>query len=194
MKNKEPLLIALHGLPGVGKDKFASCLDRNCWSKVSFAAPLRNGLSVMFDIPMEDIDNPTTKNAPNYKFGRSIRYMLQTLGTEWGRNLIADDVWMKLAKEKISHQFSLGMNVVNTDLRFSNEVDLVKSLGGYIIHIIRPDNSNADNANKTGVSNHPSNFSIPSELIDYTIINDKSLQCFEDDVVRVANEIVLNRN
>lgn len=188
-----PLLVAFHGLPGVGKDAAANRLvESGTWSKVSFAAPLKRGLSEMLGIPMEDIDNPSIKNEPDYKFGRSIRYMLQTLGTEWGRNLIDDSLWMKLAQESIERQFQHGLNVVNTDLRFLNEAEKVKEMGGYVIHILRNDNVNGDISLKTGAQSHASNVTLPTEFIDYTIHNNYSLQMFEDEISRIVTEIALN--
>lgn len=189
----KPLLIALHGLPGVGKDAFANRLtESGNWSKISFAAPLKRGLSEMLNIPIEDIDNPTLKNAPNYKFNRSIRYMLQTLGTEWGRDLIDEDIWLKLATEGIEHQFTQNMNVVNTDLRFPNESAMIKKMGGYIIHILRDTNIDGDISLKTGVSSHQSNAGLPKEHIDFTIRNNGSLIQFEEDAMNIITKIALN--
>ena len=190
----KPLLIAFHGLPGTGKDTAANRLiEASGWSKVSFAAPLKRGLSEMLGIPMEDIENPIIKNEPNYKFGKSIRYMLQLLGTEWGRDMIDDSIWLTLAKESIERQFQRGINVVNTDLRFSNEAKMIKDMGGYIIHIIRNQNANGEMSMKTGAQAHASDAGIPIELIDYTIYNDHSIQMFEDEALRIVTELVLNR-
>lgn len=188
----KPLLIALHGLPGVGKDAFANRLiEHGNWSKISFAAPLKRGLSTMLNIPMEDIENPSLKNAQNYKFNRSIRYMLQTLGTEWGRDLIDEDIWLKLAVEGINHQFTQGMNVINTDLRFPNESAIIKKMGGYVIHILRDTNIDGDVSMKTGVTSHQSNAGIPREHIDYIIHNNSTLSAFEDAATRIINEIAM---
>jgi len=189
LENKQ-LLVAFHGLPGSGKDTAANRLiEAGGWSKVSFAAPVKRGLSAMLNIPMEDIENPILKNQADYKFGRSIRYMLQALGTEWGRELIADDLWIQIAKESIDHQFKQGMNVVNTDLRFDNECVAMKAMGGYVVHIIRPRNVNGDISLKTGLHEHASNAAIPDEFIDYTIRNDGSLEEFQTVVTEIINDI-----
>ena len=189
MKN---ILIACHGLPGSGKDTFANYLmqDGGNWSKVSFAAPLKRGLAAMFNIPMEDIENPNIKNAPDYKFGRSIRYMAQTIGTEWGRTLIKDSVWVDLGQEAIEHAWSRGQSVINTDLRFENEAIRIKELGGYIVHIIRDENKFNDENNANGAVNHASNAVLPSEYIDFVIHNNGSIERFYDEVARVVYKIV----
>lgn len=186
----KPLLIALHGLPGSGKDTFANyLLETDVWAKVSFAAPLKRGLSAMLNIPMEDIENPKIKNEPNYKFGKSIRYLAQTIGTEWGRNLVADDIWVQLAEEQIRHFWAHDLNVANTDLRFENEAIRIKELGGIIIHITRNDNEHATKQENTGASNHASNVILPEQYIDYTIRNDYSLEMFHEEVSKVMYQI-----
>jgi len=185
------LLIACHGLPGSGKDTFANFLIQGGgnWSKVSFAAPIKRGLSAMFNIPMEDIENPNIKNSANYKFNRSIRYMAQTLGTEWGRTLIKDSVWVDLGQEAIEHAWDKGQSVINTDLRFENEAIRVKELGGIIVHIIRNDNK-FDDANKiNGAYNHASNITLDEKYIDFVIFNSWTIDDFQREVTRVIKEI-----
>ena len=66
MEPNRLILIAAHGLPGCGKDTFANRLiEAGTWGKVSFAGPLKRGLSAMLNIPMEDIENPSVKNEPD---------------------------------------------------------------------------------------------------------------------------------
>lgn len=181
-----PLLIACHGLPGAGKDAFARFLLENhldCnWERIAFASPLKRGLSTMLNIPMEDIENPAIKNEPNYKFGRSIRHMAQSLGTEWGRNLIHDNLWVEIAREEITSRLNRGINVIVTDLRFPNEVDLIRELGGYVIHIIRNDNPHVVASLNSGLKSHPSDSSLPAGSVDFTIENNDTLEIFRRKV------------
>ncbi len=56
---------------------------------------------------------------------------MQTLGTEWGRNLIGDNFWVELAMSKaLSSQ-----RAVITDVRFPNEVEAVQNHGGVVVGI-----------------------------------------------------------
>lgn len=185
------ILIALHALPGGGKDTIANRLiEDGGWGKFAFATPLKRGLSAMLDIPMEDIENPSLKNEPDYKFGRSIRYMMQTLGTEWGRGMVSDSLWVDLARANIEHQFAMGMNVVNTDLRFPNECELIKEMGGTVIHIIRANNINASKAARTGMTSHSSDSSIPVDIIDYVLYNDSSLDNLYKAALQIITEVM----
>lgn len=63
----------------------------------------------------------------------SLRYILETLGTEWGRNLIVKDLWLKIATLNFC-TFENGMIV--RDVRFSNEVDWLDNLGGILVHSV----------------------------------------------------------
>ena len=66
--------------------------------------------------------------------GVSVRHMLQTLGTEWGRNCIHTNVWLQCWEQRIAHTDF----VVVDDVRFPNDADLVTRLGGEMWRIERP--------------------------------------------------------
>ena len=66
------------------------------------------------------------------------RKVLQYLGTEVGRN-IDPEYWTKRAADAIKTAFDKGAQIVIIpDVRFPNEVDMVKALGGKLWRIRRP--------------------------------------------------------
>lgn len=65
--------------------------------------------------------------------GKTPRWAMQSLGTEWGRNLIGDNLWANIWKQK-ARKYGL---IVCDDCRFLNEVDAVRSLGGKVLRIDR---------------------------------------------------------
>ena len=65
----------------------------------------------------------------------SVRHMLRTLGTEWGRQCIRPDIWLRCWQERIKPHTL----VVVDDVRFTNEADLVRNLGGEMWLVERPD-------------------------------------------------------
>jgi len=62
--------------------------------------------------------------------------MLQTLGTEWGRKLVHQDLWVKLADYRMASTWP--QPCIFTDVRFPNELSLLKDKQALIIHIYRP--------------------------------------------------------
>ena len=64
----------------------------------------------------------------------SVRHMLRTLGTEWGRSCIHPEVWLRCWEERIK-PYTL---VVADDVRFPNEAKLVRRLGGELWCVKRP--------------------------------------------------------
>ena len=69
--------------------------------------------------------------------GKSPRHVMQTLGTEWGRECMHHDFWVDITKVKIQNLLNEGINVVVDDIRFDNEAEMIKSLGGELIKIER---------------------------------------------------------
>lgn len=57
-----------------------------------------------------------------------VRRLLQALGTEVGRNMLGENIWVQAAKKKILELVSAGHNVVITGIRFPNEIALEEQL------------------------------------------------------------------
>lgn len=131
-------IIGITGKAGAGKDTIAHRLcEKHGYAKVAFADPIRRGILAMFKInPMYFLPSFKEETLPN--IGKSPRELMQTLGTEWGRNLVHPDLWMILAKEAILAHLALGRCVVITDVRFENEAAFVRELGGTVWHVDRP--------------------------------------------------------
>jgi hypothetical protein len=67
----------------------------------------------------------------------SPRHLLQYIGTDVVRDLISKTYWLDLMEAKIAKWRSIGVNCVITDVRFKNERDLIKDLGGKVVRIQR---------------------------------------------------------
>jgi hypothetical protein len=134
------LLVAIAGPARSGKSLLARGFEEHGFKLYSFAAPLKNMLA---QLPyMEHIFNMTSaekETGLNLYGGQSPRKMMQTLGTEWARNMIHPDIWVHLMAEKILRK--VDMKVANRfvidDLRFENEAKWVRDSGGLIVHISR---------------------------------------------------------
>lgn len=173
-------ILGLHGDAGSGKDTLANLLVESSseeWVQYSFANPIRQMVNIGLGISMEVMQDPIKKNDPEFGYmGKSARYILQTLGTEWGRNLVSDSIWInefkRRAKLITENTDCSSLGIVVTDCRFENEANAIRELGGHVVHIIRPNNPYTRSVNQGGVTKHASEAGLPSHLIDFTIIND----------------------
>jgi len=66
-----------------------------------------------------------------------MRYLLQTMGTEWGRSHIDSDLWVKCEQARLEKLFP-EERIVYDDVRFEDEAALIRSYGGLIVHVKRP--------------------------------------------------------
>lgn len=125
--------------PQSGKSTVASELEQRGYVIVPFAETLKLMLIPMLESLGYD------RHGANYLVyqakqvvvgdaGVSVRHMLQTLGTEWGRACIHPEIWVRCWKGR-AQQYSA---VVADDVRFPNEAAMIKLLGGEIWRIDRP--------------------------------------------------------
>ena len=63
------------------------------------------------------------------------RKLMQTLGTEWGRDCIFDDIWVNSVINKI--HADKGTKYVIDDLRFNNEYTALQGIGAWFIKVER---------------------------------------------------------
>lgn len=129
MVKKDTLVIGLTGKAQSGKTTFSdylySKLGKDCSALTSFAEPIKEMLKI---IGVEDVDAYKTKNHPI--LGITSRIMMQSLGTEWGRNTVYEDIWVDIAKSK-----GVGKEIlIISDVRFENEAKYVRD-NGILIHL-----------------------------------------------------------
>ncbi|MGO7451857.1 hypothetical protein ACCS81_07595 [Rhizobium ruizarguesonis] len=148
MATKGKLIALYSDAAGSGKSEVAGTLIRHGYQSVKFAGPLKNmarGLlsSMGFDdVTVERMIEGDLKEVviPGFKTVTP-RQIMQTLGTDWGREAIDQDLWTKVAAAKIEGLRDKGLDVVVDDLRFPNEYDLIASLGGTLVQVVRADPS-----------------------------------------------------
>lgn len=106
-----------------------------------------------------------------------VRQWLQVLGTEVGRELLGEDVWVEAAKKSILAKLSGGSSVVITGIRFSNELHMVEEvLGGFSIYVWR-DLPPGDA--------HASENSLTEDDFDFILYNKGTLQELRNSANRV---------
>jgi len=164
-------LIGLSGAARSGKDTVGDYIVSEFdFKRYAFADPLKRAASEMFGIPFEDFCNDDTKEVVNEFWGFSPRQMAQLLGTEGGRELFRQDIWVKRAELELSlNQLHAGM--VITDVRFPNEAQWIQDMGGTVIHIERP---GADGI--VGEASHASEAGFSDELKNHLVLNNGTLE------------------
>ncbi len=111
------------------------------------------------------------------------RRLLQLLGTECGRDCIDIDIWVNRWIDEFQNMTHDHIYVIADDIRFDNEADLLRSLGGIIICVKRPGYIG---------NGHASESSIGSINVDYEIDNSGDLRTLNNTVQRF-NSKFLNR-
>lgn len=183
-----PTLIGFTGPAGAGKSTAANWA-LGCHKNVlrmSFASPFKAAMQGMIH-SVRPRDHATT--ASEYINSRDLkekpipflanvtpRRLMQTLGTEWGRNTIHPDFWVLIAAQKIERmlghsyrQGSIKLQAVFDDVRFQNEADMIRAYGGVVVRIERPD--------LPAVEAHASE-QLDFEA-DYTLLNDGTTEDLE---------------
>jgi hypothetical protein len=128
-------IIAICGPRGSGKSTLAALLERDKnYIRTSFAYPLKKMLTefvIIQGCPYNDAISMfygDLKNTPSdYFLGKTPRYAMQTLGAEWGRDLIHPDLWSNAWRNKVSTLLSKNFNIVVDDLRFLTEEKIIRT-------------------------------------------------------------------
>lgn len=122
-------ILGLSGKAGSGKTTLATYLvQKHGYVPVSLADHFKVDAVVRHGAPIEEVfgswKSPET------------RKLLQITGTEMGRDVHGDDIWTRTAETLIYGMAQAGVTrVVVPDVRFENEVDWVRSLGGVIVRL-----------------------------------------------------------
>lgn len=166
-----------------GKDTAAFALMQAGYAGLKFAGALKAMLDTYLEYTGMPEDARRLAIEGSYKEvgldklqGKSTRFAMQTLGTEWGRNLIGENLWVDAAIAR-AKQFE---KVVFTDVRFPNEVAALQGIGATLIKIERPD-LDCDFAD-VHVSEDLDNL-----FYNFKIVNDGTIEKLQDEVKSVLN-------
>lgn len=171
-----PPIIGIAGAARSGKDTLADFLQVETGGYIyHLADPMRAMLLAGFGIDLNTQHWRERKEEVIGPIGKSPRQLMQTLGTEWGRNLISEELWLVMAQIQLRTR---GPGMIVPDIRFENEAKWVRDRGGILIHLRRKD------AQK--VQEHTSESGVTPALGEVTISNDGTLQ----DLQILVGEIV----
>jgi len=172
-KSKLPFFVfGLCGNAGTGKDSaieyLSSCPYISPVIRMAFADPIRE-IGEIFGFTRVQMTDRKLKETEDPFWGFSPRTFMQKVGTEMFRNYLREDIWIKLLERRIKDlDNKLGADpsmIFITDVRFPNEAEAIRKMGGYIIKIKR------EGFSKSGENLHPSEKFIDQMEADYVIEN-----------------------
>jgi hypothetical protein len=183
------MIIGICGLKSSGKSTLAGLLcDKKGFVRLAFAEPIRDMLHAFLlyqgasYVTIDRILHGDLKEeASPYFNGKTYRHVIQTLGTEWGRQMIDENLWVSAWLKKADQYF----HVVCDDVRFETEAKAIKERKGIIIRLDRKGTNVGDQ--------HRSETEIQSIQHNYTIVNDRTI----DDIweqMRLILDIELYHN
>jgi len=188
------MIIGICGFIGSGKDTVGNILVRQSFKRLSFADSLKDAVSSIFGWKRELLEGDTKESRTwremsdsrwSNKLGRDVtpRSILQEFGTNIMRNHFHQDIWI------YSLEMKLEGDVVITDCRFPNEMDMIRRRGGKIIQVFRNNPSWYDEFVKSeqpieefAKDIHPSEWSWINYYPDGVISNDGTLEQLETQV------------
>ncbi|MGW2419791.1 deoxynucleotide monophosphate kinase family protein [Streptomyces sp. NPDC001709] len=178
-------LIGLAGAARSGKDSAAQALLDAGWSRRAFADKVRDILYAMNPVLDEPSysDGFTTLRYEVDQYGwdaaketyPEVRRYLQRLGTEGGRGVLGENVWV----DALFRDFTTWGATVITDVRFPNEAEAIRAHGGLVVAIERPGQEPIREAG------HVSENALAGYLFDDVIRNDGTLAQLHDRVMQL---------
>jgi len=170
------MIIGLSGVAGCGKNTVAEVLARQCGAKLfAFADPLYAAVSAITGIPVKNLQDRGFKEKELSWLPASPRRLLQTLGTEWGRDTIHEEIWIRSVFRAIKAE-SPPVAVI-TDVRFNNEAFAIRERGGSVWLVTR---KTAGLGGDEG--GHSSEKGVRRDLIDEVVANDGAMADLEKSV------------
>ncbi len=187
-------IIGITGIAGSGKDTFANTIKESepNTDVFAFAGPLKEACKILFNFSHNQLHHPIVKEEIDERWERSPRQILQWLGTDILRTHINEDFFVLNMKQRIDS--SKADYILISDVRFDNEAEFIRSLGGKIIKII------GEGSETTKHSGHITEKGISFHLIDAIVANrkdpenkEKSIEEFQNRVKFVVKNFLFNK-
>lgn len=173
------MLIGLTGAAGAGKGSVANVLVEGAgFLEMAFADPLYAAVAAITGISVANLKDRRLKEQVIPWIGKSPRELLQLLGTEFGRNMVKESLWIDRAGQTFDAHAASGAHTVVTDVRFDNEAEAIRARGGLVWEVVRP----APSCLVGESAAHASEQGIRREYVDSRIANDGTLDDLRDTV------------
>jgi len=142
------MIIGLVGFIGSGKDTVAGEFVRQGCVRDSFASPLKDLCAAIFGWSRELLEGDTAESrefreTPDMFWTRKLgidnftpRVALQLIGTDVMRKHFSNDIWLNSLEYRF-RKANHNRCVVISDVRFKNELELIKNMNGYVVWVRR---------------------------------------------------------
>lgn len=161
------MLIGLCGAAGSGKDTVADSLVwRHGFFRVAFADPIYEAVSAIAGLSVEELHDRGRKENSLGWISCSPRRLLQSLGTEWGRDMIHPEIWVMSTMRRIEGV----TDAVISDVRFNNEAEAILARGGVVWRVC------GRSAELGDASKHASEAGVSDKYVDAVIQNTGSIE------------------
>lgn len=157
------MLIGIAGPKRSGKDTLAHGLSRALGLPVdSFAAPLRKFVADLLNCSLATLEE--CKEHPiKWLDGKTPRQLMQTVGTEWGRDTVHPELWLRALLHRVQYK-----GAVISDVRFPNEAKAILERGGIVIRLHREGTGTGDG--------HVSEKPLSIDLVSIELDNDDTAE------------------
>lgn len=176
-------LIGLSGYAQSGKDSAAAALVGDGWERRAFADTLRAFLYALNPMVLPSGTRLRSfVNAYGWETAKTtcpeVRELLQRCGTEAGRQVIGENVWVDATLRDLGDT-----PVVVTDVRFRNEADAIRARGGIVVRVVRP---GVGPLRMSDGSVHPSETALDGCPFEHLLHNDGTLDDLHCEVRKIA--------
>lgn len=185
----KPHVIALYSpVMQSGKSTVSKMFTEHGFEPLAFAQPLKRMVSALLDsagYTPDEIDWMIFGGGKDNQYGdplrTSPRHMMQTLGTDWGRQMIHENLWVDVTRARLARYVRHDADVVIDDCRFPNEAEMI--LGddrwkGSVIQVVRP--------GLAATLNHASEGALNGFPFTTTIVNDGSMFDLREKVQEIV--------
>ncbi len=210
-KMSKIILIGLAGKAGSGKNTSADSPAFSGYEQLAFADPIKKIAKQMFHLNDKQLyDNIEKEKVILDESGKPLwhingepaspRLMFQWLGTKMRTDISKEYFLMsmneEIKKRKDLNEYPIGINcrkrfrgprtikIIITDVRYPNEAEYIRKLGGTVIKIERP-----TVITTTAHVNHDSEKDLPEYLIDHIVINNDSLKVLHQKLKNIVNKL-----
>ena len=173
-------IVGISGKKRSGKDTAAEILTENYgFESYSLADPMKEAARAIFMFGDEQLYGDRKEKVDEF-WDLSPREVLQNFGTDLFREKFGEEVWLDSMERRLS--FYLPEKVVIPDIRFPNEADWVKNMGGEVVRIDASERleSDDDHASETALDDY--------DGFDYVIDNNGTLPEFRMTIHDLADQ------